>query len=206
VLFLRNARHRRPRRTAPPTKRRRSKRLAGLSVQLFQKNHHWLSNTGVIQKILTCATYRENIFWPSNFAALWDLLDDLGRRFRVSHERTASTGLGGPFAQPIVKGNTKEKLAMKIFFCIATAAALSAVSASAAITPTEQTAIVTGHNNERANTGPSPGVAALTWSTDLATYAQAWAQTLATRDQGLAHRDSSPNSADFTINNPFKPM
>jgi pathogenesis-related protein 1 len=111
---------------------------------------------------------------------------------------------GGPFVQPIVKGNVKEKL-MKIFFCIATAAAALAVPASAALTPAEQAAILTALNNERAKTG-SPAVPALTWSTDLATYAQAWTQSLATRDQGLLHRDSSTNTADFTINNPFKPM
>ena len=91
---------------------------------------------------------------------------------------------------------------MKICFCILMAAAvLSAVLASAQIGSTEQTAILNAHNNERAITGPAPGVAALTWSTDLATYAQAWAQSLATRNQGLLHRNSSPNPADQTPNN-----
>lgn len=91
---------------------------------------------------------------------------------------------------------------MKIFFCVATAAAaMSAAPAWAALTATEQSAILTAHNTERANTGPSPGVAALTWSTDLATYAQAWATSLATADKGLLHRNSSPNTADQTPNN-----
>lgn len=91
---------------------------------------------------------------------------------------------------------------MKIIFCIATAAvALSAVSASAQIGATEQVAILAAHNNERANTGPSPGVGALTWSTDLAGYAQAWATSLAAADKGLLHRNSSPNTADQTPNN-----
>ena len=91
---------------------------------------------------------------------------------------------------------------MKVFFSIATLAlALSAVPALAQIGPTEQAAILAAHNNERANTGPSPGVVALTWSTDLAGYAQAWATTLAANDQGLLHRNSSPNPADQTPNN-----
>jgi hypothetical protein len=37
ALFLRYARHRRPGRTAAPTRSNRSKRLTGLSVQLFQR-------------------------------------------------------------------------------------------------------------------------------------------------------------------------
>ena len=90
---------------------------------------------------------------------------------------------------------------MKMFFCIATAsAALFAVPASAQIGSAEQTAILNAHNTERANTG-SPAVPALTWSTDLAGYAQAWATSLAARDQGLLHRDSSPNTADNTSSN-----
>jgi pathogenesis-related protein 1 len=90
---------------------------------------------------------------------------------------------------------------MKIFFCVAmVAAALSAAPALAQITPPEQSAILTAHNNERAQTG-SPAVPALTWSTDLATYAQAWATSLATADKGLLHRNSSPNTADQTPNN-----
>ena len=84
---------------------------------------------------------------------------------------------------------------MKIFFWIATvAAALSAVPASAQIGATEQAAILNAHNTERAATG-SPAVPALTWSTDLATYAQQWATTLAANDKGLVHRaDTSTNT------------
>lgn len=93
------------------------------------------------------------------------------------------------------------KICLRICFCILmAAAALSAVPASAQIGSTEQTAILNAHNTERANTG-SPAVPALTWSTDLATYAQAWATSLATADKGLLHRNSSPNTADQTPNN-----
>ena len=95
---------------------------------------------------------------------------------------------------------------MKIFFCIGiSAAVLFAVPAFAQIGPDEQAAILAAHNNQRAMTGPAPGEAPLTWSNDLATYAQAWAQNLANQDQGLMHRDSSPNPADNTINNPIFP-
>ena len=93
---------------------------------------------------------------------------------------------------------------MKMLFCVGMrAAVLFAIPALADIAPTEQAAMLTAHNNERTNTGP--GEAPLAWSTGLATYAQAWAQALATQDQALAHRDQSPNRADFTINNPLYP-
>lgn len=90
---------------------------------------------------------------------------------------------------------------MKVFFCVAiAAAALSPLRALAQIGPIDEAVMVAVIDAQRARTGPAPGEGQLQWSDDLAGYAQAWAESLAATDQ-FNHRDSSPNSANWTVNN-----
>jgi pathogenesis-related protein 1 len=82
---------------------------------------------------------------------------------------------------------------MKIQFLVplAATALLAAAPAVAQISPTDTLA---AHNAERQN---YPGVGPLQWSTDLAQYAQAWAEYIAARDLA-EHRQ-------YTTDNPVAP-
>jgi pathogenesis-related protein 1 len=71
---------------------------------------------------------------------------------------------------------------------------LAGLLAAPALAQVSPAAALAAHNAERQN---YPGVGPLQWSPELAEYAQAWADTLATRDVGQ-HRP-------FTTDNPLAP-